>query len=131
MRYECKNCGALCCRNTEMILSEKDINLIIRNLSQSKIRQEDFTFQNEDFFQLKNIESNCFFLNNESKICNIYEFRPYGCRFYPMIYDDKKKLCLVDNECPRTHLFYQSSQEFKKTCKKVMHFLREQLKIDV
>ncbi len=129
MRYECKNCGGLCCQNTEMILSKKDIILIIKNFSK-RIRQEDFTFQNNDFFQLKNVESHCFFLNNTTKMCNIYEFRPYGCRFYPMIYDDKKRLCLLDNDCPRTHLFYQSSQVFKKTCKKVKNFLREQIKID-
>ena len=86
MRSLCENCGK-CCLETEMILSQQDIELIKKSYP-NNLRKQDFVFKtNNAQFQLKNIEGHCVFFDNFSKICNIYKYRPQGCRFYPLIYD--------------------------------------------
>ena len=128
MNDNCKDCGK-CCLETEMPLSNDDINLIIEN-SSNNLKQEDFTVKdNEDYFQLKNIDGHCFFLDKSSKKCKIYVNRPRGCNFYPLVYDYDKNKCVLDDECPRTSLFYRNKQEYKDTCRKIRSFLREELKI--
>ena len=128
MNDNCKDCGK-CCLDTEMPLSRKDIDLIINN-SFNNLTQKDFTIKhNEDYYQLKNIDDHCFFLDNESKQCVIYKNRPRGCRFYPLIFDYDKDKCILDDECPRTSLFYSNKQEFRDTCNKIKTFLREELEI--
>jgi Fe-S-cluster containining protein len=58
---------------------------------------KDFTIENEGFIALKNINGNCFFL--KYKKCLIYENRPQGCRFYPLIYDFENDGFLIDDLC--------------------------------
>jgi len=78
-----------------MFLSKEDVDRII---SQG-FKQNDFCFKNEEgFFQLKNIDGECFFLKNNK--CQIYEFRPMGCRFYPIVFDLDKNKAVLDDECP-------------------------------
>lgn len=128
MNDNCKDCGN-CCLDTEMPLSSSDINLIIKNSSHN-LKQEDFTVKNnDDYFQLKNIDGHCFFLEKISKKCVIYANRPRGCRFYPLIFDYDMEKCVLDEECPRSSLFYRNKQEYKNTCSKIKTFLREELKI--
>jgi hypothetical protein len=128
MNDNCKDCGK-CCLETEMPLSNNDINLIIEN-SFNNLTQEDFTVKNnEDYFQLKNIDGNCFFLDPNSKICKIYANRPRGCRFYPLIFDYDRDKCVLDDECPRTSLFYRTKLELKDTCSKIKTFLSDELGI--
>ncbi len=129
MNIKCQNCGK-CCLDTEMLLSIKDINLILEN-SASDLEKDNFISKQGDHFQLKNYEDHCVFFNIKSKTCKIYNIRPQGCRFYPLIYDKDKGSCLFDNECPRTHLFYQSKKIYGKTCKKIKNFVKEQLNIDL
>ena len=129
MKNKCEQCGK-CCYDTEMILSSQDIDFIIKN-SSKVLKKEDFTFQNNDgFYQLKNQMGHCIFLDITSDKCKIYEFRPSGCIFYPLIYDFDNNRCIFDKECPRIYLFYQSRKEFKLMCKKLKHFIIEQLKLD-
>ena len=86
MNNKCKDCGK-CCLETEMILSQRDIKLILSNFP-NPIREEDFTLKNfEDQYQLKNKKGHCVFLEPTQKFCKIYEYRPQGCRFYPLIFD--------------------------------------------
>ena len=130
MKNKCENCGGLCCLDTEMILSKKDVNTILKNFAKS-LEKEDFVLKIDGYFQLKNTHGHCVFFDISTKTCKIYSFRPQGCRFYPMIYDNNNKLCVLDNDCPRTTLFYQTNQEFKKACEKIKQFLKEQLEIEI
>ncbi len=130
MSNDCENCGK-CCIETEMIVSEHDIDLIMRKCQDHKRKQE-FIFKNkDDLFQLKNIEGYCVFFDKLLKICTIYEFRPQGCRFYPLIYDFHRKKCIFDKDCPRVNLFYQDKQVLKEKCDVLKRFLKEQLKINI
>ncbi|GAG77984.1 unnamed protein product, partial [marine sediment metagenome] len=70
-----------------MILSKNDFENIIKN-STKYSHKEDFVFKNKDgFFQLKNINEHCVFFDIPSKQCEIYDYRPKGCKFYPLIFD--------------------------------------------
>ena len=130
MDNKCESCGE-CCIRTEMILSQQDIKVIIQNYPK-KLKKKDFIFKNQTgFFQLKNSANHCLFLNYITKKCTIYEYRPQGCRFYPLIYDFMKYKCIFDKDCPRTHLFYQKREELKKNCYDLKQFLKTQLKIDM
>ncbi len=82
-----------CCLETEMALSEKDITRI-ENLG---YEISDFLEEKDGFMILKNIDGHCFFLKGKS--CSIYEDRPQGCRFYPLIYDLEIDDFVVDNLC--------------------------------
>ena len=130
MRNKCENCGK-CCLETEMIISSEDIELIKKN-SIDNIGEGDFVFKNiNEHYQLKNIEGHCKFLDHLSKKCKIYEFRPQGCRFYPLIYDINKKKCILDEDCPRTNLFYKNKQDLKNACQNLKFFLKEQLNMKI
>ncbi|MFX1233406.1 MAG: YkgJ family cysteine cluster protein [Promethearchaeota archaeon] len=127
MKEICKNCG-ICCQNTEMLLSEQDIRLIEEKLL--NITRNDFTELNErGMHQLKNKNSHCVFLDNSSKMCTIYKIRPQGCRFYPIVYDYNKKVCLYDRDCPRVKKFYLDDYKFKKVCEKIKNFIKSGLKV--
>ncbi|MFX0105926.1 MAG: YkgJ family cysteine cluster protein [Candidatus Hodarchaeota archaeon] len=126
MENKCENCGK-CCLATEMILSQQDIRLIKMNYP-NNIRENDFVFKNKnEQFQLKNVEGNCVFLEPISKNCSIYKYRPQGCRFYPLIYDLNQKKCRLDDDCPRTSLFYKNRKDLKIACKNLKIFLTHQL----
>ncbi|MFX0025012.1 MAG: YkgJ family cysteine cluster protein [Candidatus Hermodarchaeota archaeon] len=124
----CKNCGK-CCQETEMLLSEQDIHLIEQKIS--SMTSEEFTELNEKGInQLKNKDNYCIFLDIKSKLCKIYKIRPQGCRFYPIIYDNEKRICIYDEECPRVSLFYLKPKKFKKTCNEIKKFIKMKLKIE-
>ncbi len=125
---KCVNCGN-CCLQTEMILSEKDIKLIL-NKAPLNLSREDFTLKNsEGYYQLKNIKGLCVFFKKDTKLCKIYEFRPQGCRFYPLIYDFDNKKCIYDKDCPRIGLFNLTKKELSITCNNIKNFLKEEIKI--
>ncbi|MHA1291748.1 MAG: YkgJ family cysteine cluster protein [Promethearchaeota archaeon] len=129
MKNKCENCG-ICCLETEMIVSDEDIALILNNYSTFSIK-EDFLVKNKNgLYQLKNVDGHCIFFNFSSKLCKIYKYRPQGCRFYPLIYDMKKG-CILDNDCPRNNLFFQKKQNFKKICDCIKEFLREKLHFSI
>jgi len=78
-----------------MPLTILDVNRIIK--MGYKIR--DFAEKSEGIWRLKNVDGRCFFLNWNGK-CRIYEYRPYGCRLYPLIYDWNEHKITLDNLCP-------------------------------
>ncbi|MFW9879601.1 MAG: YkgJ family cysteine cluster protein [Candidatus Thorarchaeota archaeon] len=130
MRSLCENCGK-CCEETEMILSQQDIKLIKINNSYN-LRNQDFVFKNSnEQFQLKNFGGNCVFFNYYAKNCNIYKFRPIGCRFYPLIFDINEHKCRLDQDCPRNNLFYKNTQDLKVACQKLKNFLKKKLKLKI
>jgi len=129
MKHICNDCGK-CCQKTEMLLSERDIRLIEEKIL--NITRDEFTQLNEKgIYQLKNKDNHCVFLDIKSKLCNIYKIRPQGCRFYPIIYDNEKKVCIYDEECPRVSQFYLSHKKFKKICNNIKKFIKRDLKIEI
>jgi len=93
-----KNCFE-CCLETEMPLSEKDITRI----SNLGFNIEDFLEEQEGFMVLRNINGRCFFLGDG--LCKIYENRPEGCKYYPLIYDLETDEFVIDDLCPRAQDF--------------------------
>lgn len=113
-----------------MVLSEKDIQLIQKSIL--NIRKKDFVELNEDgFYQLKNEKMHCVFFDINTKLCKIYEIRPQGCRFYPLIYDREKRTCIYDDECPRVSQFHLEYERFKNKCEEIKKFLELELKLDI
>lgn len=82
-----------CCLETEMTLSEEDITRI----ENRGYEIEEFLEESDGFMVLQNVNKHCVFLK-ENK-CSIYEFRPQGCRFYPLIYDFEIEDIRIDNLC--------------------------------
>jgi hypothetical protein len=88
----CSNCG-VCCTETEMLLSEKDISrLVNRGFSKSFFAK----FNKEGYIQLKNRDGYCVFYDNKKRRCSVYVDRPSGCRVYPVILDEEKGIILDD-----------------------------------
>jgi len=124
----CEDCGK-CCLDTEMILSENDIDLIIKHFK-SKLKKEDIVRLNKDgYSQFQNISGHCIFLDIDTKLCKIYEVRPEGCKFYPFIYDLEMNKCKYDNDCPRVNFFYLEKKEENKLCYKLKRFMMEEIGI--
>jgi Fe-S-cluster containining protein len=96
----CIDLGCIqCCKNTKMILSEKDID---------RIQSLGFSYNyfiniNNGWLELKNKDGVCVFHNY--KKCIIYENRPEGCALYPLIYDIDDKCAIFDKECPHQSKF--------------------------
>jgi len=88
----CSNCG-VCCTETEMLLSEKDI---------SRLEKKGFSktyfvkYDDQGYTQLKNRDGYCVFYDLEKCRCNVYDDRPSGCRVYPVILDEEKGIVLDD-----------------------------------
>lgn len=122
----CKNCG-ICCQRTEMLVSELDIQLIAQTLN---LTRNDFIKINElGIPQLKNKDNHCVFLDNTSKLCTIYKIRPKGCKFYPIVYDKDKSICIYDVDCPRIKDFHLEEVDFRQLCKNLKNFIKLELKI--
>ena len=88
-----------CCLETEMPLSEKDITRI----SGLGFNIEDFLDEQDGFMVLRNIDGKCFFLNKGK--CKIYENRPEGCTYYPLIYDLETDEFVIDDLCTHAQDF--------------------------
>ncbi|NVM29625.1 MAG: YkgJ family cysteine cluster protein [Candidatus Helarchaeota archaeon] len=79
-----------------MLLSNDDVRRIRKR---TDLARQKFSYLKEGYLYLKNKENSCVFLNDETKRCSIYEARPTGCRFYPIIYDPYSRECIVDKDC--------------------------------
>lgn len=130
MKNRCKDCGK-CCLDTEMILSQKDIKSIINN-NNSIMKEDDFALMNNfKQYQLKNNKGHCVFLEPSLKICTIYKYRPQGCKFYPLIFDLDVQNCKLDEDCPRTNLFYKNKDRLKTTCQDIKRYLKTELELEI
>ena len=91
----CLRCG-FCCRETEMLLSEKDIKRL-----EMKGYHRDFfiRFNSEGYATLRNCHDFCVFYDAKNRQCKVRAHRPLGCRIYPVIYDEDKGI-VVDDICP-------------------------------
>ncbi len=96
-----KNTCHYCCVETEMLLTKKDVQRIVRS---TLISPTEFAIRNEEgYLMLQNRhkanESQCFFLN-EKGLCSIYQIRPEGCKFYPIIWNFEDHQAILDDYCP-------------------------------
>jgi hypothetical protein len=76
-----------------MILLREDIERL------ESLGYKDFYEFRDGFYRLKNANGRCIFLDPERGICKVYEYRPLGCRIYPLIYDEEVGVT-IDPECP-------------------------------
>ena len=126
MKDICKDCGK-CCIETEMLLSRKDIDRIEKN-NPKRLKIANFVRKTEEgLSQLKNIKGYCIFFDSAANLCTIYDVRPQGCRFYPLIYDSDKKQCVFDEECPKPNLLYPDKEIALKTCEEIKNFLENRI----
>lgn len=102
----CSHCG-LCCEETEMELSIKDIY----RLEKEGYRRETFTVTGEDSTtRLRNVDGWCYFYNLAEKRCQVYDIRPIGCYTYPVVYSADESV-VIDELCPMGETV--SDQELK------------------
>jgi Fe-S-cluster containining protein len=95
MFMRCLRCG-ICCTETEMLLSSKDIERLERK---GYNRNFFVHFDSEGYATLKNQRGHCVFYDPEKKRCKVRTHRPAGCRIYPVLYDEDKGI-VVDSICP-------------------------------
>jgi Fe-S-cluster containining protein len=86
----------MCCQETEMLLSEADIN----QLEKTGYDKPRFVrFDKKGYAKLRNLQGHCVFFDVEKQRCKVYHYRPLGCRLYPVIYGEEDGL-MVDYLCP-------------------------------
>lgn len=90
-------CSA-CCHDTEMPITEDDA----RRLETLGHARAEFSFRNaEGFLQLRTRDAEgpkpCFFLSEGQ--CGVYASRPAGCRIYPLVLNDQRRV-VRDEDCP-------------------------------
>ena len=91
----CLRCG-VCCKETEMLLSEKDIERLERK---GYAREFFVRFDLEGYATLRNWRGHCVFYDPQKRRCKVRTYRPLGCRLYPVIYDEDNGI-MVDSICP-------------------------------
>jgi len=114
----CSNCG-ICCKETEMLLAEKDI----KRLEKKGFSKKNFTeIDNQGYAVLKNQDGYCVFYDLKSRKCSVYVDRPSGCRVYPVILDEDKGIVFDDicDSCSSITL-----KEKKVKGKKVIKLLKK------
>ena len=78
-----------------MLLSEEDI----ARLEKKGYSKDSFVrFDQEGYALLRNRQGCCVFYNNAEQRCDVYAFRPAGCRVYPVLHDEEKGI-VVDSIC--------------------------------
>ncbi len=104
----CSNCG-VCCTETEMLLSKKDI----KRLEDRGYRQNQFVrYDKHGYAILKNREGYCFFYDLAKRHCSEYVNRPSGCRVYPVIVDEEKGIVL-DTICESRNTISEQEKSLK------------------
>mgnify|MGYP003884730673 CR=1 FL=1 len=103
-----------------MPLTEGDIKLI----TSLGYKTEDFAIKDGKEWKLKNVNGKCVFLNKNG--CKIYDFRPQGCRLYPLVYDETTGKPVLDELCPYRKKFRIGKDDIKKLLK-----LIEKLKVEI
>ncbi len=118
-----ESCDARCCYETEMILTRNDVKRITQHLGLSL---ENFAFMNDDgFYQLKNKNGYCIFLDESTKQCSIHDIKPSGCKVYPIIFDVDQNQCVLDDACPFTSLI--TASDLASSCHRTKKVAKELL----
>jgi Fe-S-cluster containining protein len=104
----CSHCG-ICCTETEMLLSKKDIALLGKQGFDTKFFVK---FDRHGFAHLKNMDGYCVFYNRIKQRCRVYINRPAGCRVYPVILDEETGI-ILDNICPERNTITEVEKSLK------------------
>lgn len=105
---DCSNCG-VCCTETEMLLSKKDI----KRLEKKGFSQNQFiNLDKQGYAVLKNREGYCFFYDRKNRHCSVYADRPAGCRVYPVIVDEDVGI-ILDEICQSISTITQKEKAVK------------------
>ena len=104
----CSKCG-ICCTETEMLLSEKDI----KRLETAGFSKNSFVkFDRQGYALLRNQDGYCVFYDLNQKQCRIYSDRPVGCRVYPVILDEEKGI-VFDDICNSCNTISEREKKYK------------------
>jgi Fe-S-cluster containining protein len=99
LKFRCTGCGN-CCRNTVVCITDADVRRIVAGTGKSPLEFVRFYTHDEvavskndplwvkfnhqkAVMGLRSIRDHCFFLDNETNRCTIYEHRPVTCRDHP------------------------------------------------
>lgn len=98
-----------------MLCTKKDIHRIVTKTS---IPVNRFISLNNDGYRMlrnKRIgnKDQCYFLT-QNGLCSIYDIRPEGCQFYPLIWDMTEHKLIVDDYCPHHGEFKEAPGISKK-----------------
>jgi len=91
-------------------LSRADIRLLERAGHNKK---EFALFNRQGFAQLRNRRGHCVFYQIEKCRCEVYRFRPLGCRIYPIIYSEEDGV-IVDDLCPQAGTVSETEIDSKR-----------------
>jgi Fe-S-cluster containining protein len=101
-----------------MLLSEKDI----KRLEARGYRKTEFVhFDRQGYATLKNRNGYCIFYDSVKRQCSVYDFRPSGCRVYPVIVDEEQGVVL-DTICESRGSITQQEKHLKG--KRVVRLLK-------
>ena len=104
----CSNCG-VCCTETEMLLSKKDIERLEKK---GFVQNQFVNYDKQGYAQLKNRDGYCLFYDLKNRRCSVYMSRPVGCRVYPVILHEGKGIVL-DDICQSRKSITQSEKKLK------------------
>ncbi len=95
LRVDCSRCDVKCCIDQRVILSERDIDLLVSK----GYKLDSFAVKRGSFYYLREYGGKCVFYDEMGRRCRIYEYRPLVCRLYPLVYQDKHVILDIEN-CP-------------------------------
>ena len=114
----CSNCG-VCCTETEMLLSKKDIGRLEAKGYSIKYFAK---YDRNGYVHLRNRDGYCIFYDIQNHQCQVYSDRPSGCRVYPVIFDEEKGVVL-DSICESRESVSEREKSLKG--KRVIKLLAE------
>jgi Fe-S-cluster containining protein len=102
-----------------MLLSEQDIARLERHgfAADSFVR-----FDREGYALLRNYQGHCVFYNAGERRCDVYAFRPSGCRVYPVMQNEANGI-VIDTICHAQGTL--SEEETVKRGKRVFKLLEK------
>ena len=117
MIMHCMRCGE-CCKETEMLLSNKDIE----RLERKGYGRTFFVRVDKDGYAiLRNRNGVCVFFNPQKRVCRERSSRPLGYRISPVMHDEHRGI-VVDGICPAKDTI--SEKEKAVRGKKVLKLLK-------
>jgi len=108
----------LCCIDTRMPLSRSDIKRILK----AGYNLKDFAVKTAEGWRLKNHFGKCVFLSEKG--CEIYPYRPEGCRLYPLVYDETSGIMRLDEICPYRDEFKVTGEDARRLSNLLMELMK-------
>jgi len=102
-----------------MLLSEEDITRLTKR---GYSRDFFVRIDREGYAYLRNRQGCCVFYKPQERRCAAYAFRPFGCRIYPVIYDEENGV-VVDSICQAQETV--TAQDKRRRGKRVQILLEE------